>query len=355
MVAAFEERHEVALPAEYRLFITSLGDGGAGPGYGLSRLTPSCCTFRRSGHLSQPSPYVPGPRYPGDWELRYEDVPGPGSNFLRGTLDVAGHGCSLTTQLIVTGPARGRLYNVDSGSLGGAAPYVVEDPDFLAWYERWLDDVLAGYDVGWFGERLPLSEAALMVVLRADPSPERRVRAASSLLDLPSHGPSARSAMLEAMTSDPDATVRARVCRLLSLDASVDAIEAYARSQTPPDLDALSALRRLTFADLLAELDTSDPDRRRKAAYLTQRPWEYGGDEPSALAATATTLLHDPDPLMRAYGAVIVDFFDLDAVHPLLRDLLPAEPDGWVRHHIERGLAERPPAFEPSDSLEPPF
>ena len=98
VVAEFEERHEVSLPPAYRLFVTELGGEGAGPGYGLCRLKPSCCAYRRSGHLAQPSPYLPGPRYPVDWEQRHEDPPGPGQNFLRGTLAVAAHGCSLTTQ-----------------------------------------------------------------------------------------------------------------------------------------------------------------------------------------------------------------------------------------------------------------
>lgn len=72
MVAEFEKRHEVTLPPAYRLFVTELGNGGAGPGYGLSRLNTSCCTHRRSGHLAQASPYLPGPRYRDDWEQRYE-------------------------------------------------------------------------------------------------------------------------------------------------------------------------------------------------------------------------------------------------------------------------------------------
>ena len=95
VVAEFEERHEVVLPPAYRLFVTELGDGGAGPGYHLSRLSGSCDGPCRPGHLARPSPYLPGPRYFGDWEERYEEAPGPDQMFLPGTLAVAYHGCSL--------------------------------------------------------------------------------------------------------------------------------------------------------------------------------------------------------------------------------------------------------------------
>ncbi|GII57263.1 hypothetical protein Pth03_56520 [Planotetraspora thailandica] len=355
VVAEFEERHEVTLPPAYRLFVTELGDGGAGPGYGLCRLSASCCARRRSGHLAQPSPYLPGPRYLDDWDQRYEDPPGPDRIFLRGTLRIADHGCSLGTQLIVTGPARGRLLNLDYE--GPVGPYVVEDTDFLAWYERWLDEAIAGYDVGWFGERLPLEEPELVAVLADDPSPERRARAGNSLLQLPAISDSAWTALVGTMTTDVDATVRAEVWDLLrwqrhkhqrrldNAEAIADDVARYARSCTPPDLNALGVLRRLTFTDVLPELACHDLERRRRAAYqLARQPWEFRRENlrQDLLDDVVGGLLGDADPLPRSHGVAVVRWFGLTHLHPLLRDLQETETDPWVQHHLSWCLSEQP-------------
>ncbi|MEV4088530.1 hypothetical protein AB0J43_50550 [Nonomuraea fuscirosea] len=355
VVTEFEQRHEVTLPAEYRLFVTELGDGGAGPGYGLSRLNTSCCTHHRSGHLAQASPYLPGPRYVDDWEERYEDPPGPDRAFLRGTLEIAGHGCSLVTQLTVAGPARGRLFNLDhEGPLG---PYVVEDADFLAWYERWLDETVAGYDVGWFGERLPLEEAELVAVLTDEPSSERRARAGQSLLQLPVVGERGWTALTEAMITDAHPAVRAELWDLLrwqrhrhgrpldDAEAIADDIARHARSSAPPDTKALGILRRLTFADLLPEVMCHDLERRRQAAYrLAWKPWEFRGEDlqQDILVDVVSGLVDDDDPVLRSHGVVVVRQFSLTRFHSLLRRLQTTETAPWVRHHIDWCFNEPP-------------
>lgn len=351
-VAEFEERHEVALPPDYRLFITELSAEGAGPGHRLCRPDTACCAHRRTGHLAQPSPYLPGPRYFGDWEQRYEDPPGPDRNFLKGTLAVAGHGCTLYTHLIVTGPARGRLFNLDSD--GPVGPYVVEDADFLAWYERWLDEAAAGYDTGWFGERLPLDERELIAVLAGDPSPPRRARAGESLLHQPTLGDTAWNALLTAMTTDADPSVRAELWdqlrwerhkhkrSLTDAEATADDIAQHARSSTPRGLNALVTLDRLTFADVRSELASDDLERRRRAAY--QLTWSFGlsrADVPQdPLDDVVTGLLDDEDPLLRSHGVAAVRRFGLTEFHPRLRELQQTEADPWVRHNLEWSLGE---------------
>ncbi|MFV2172629.1 hypothetical protein [Actinomadura sp. LOL_011] len=353
VVAEFEERHEVELPPAYRLFITELGADGAGPGYRFCRLDTACCADHGTGHLAQPSPYLPGPRYFGDWEQRHEDPPGPNQNYLRGTLQVAAHGCSLVTHLTVTGEARGRLINLDDE--GPVGPYVVEDADFLAWYERWLDEAAAGYDTGWFGERLPLDEPELLAVLTDDPSPPRRARAGESLLHQPTLGDTAWNALLAAMTTDTDPTVRAELWdqlrwerhkhrrSLTDAEATADDIAQYARSSTPRDLNALATLSGLTFADVQSELGCDDLERRRRAAY--QLTWSFGcrADVPQdPLDDVVTTLLDDEDPLLRSHGVAAVRRFGLTDFHPRLRALQQTEADNWVQYDIAWSLGEHP-------------
>lgn len=377
-VADFELRHEVELPSAYRTFLTEVGDGGAGPGHYLPRLADSCGARCRPGHLALVSPYRPGPRYLDDWQQRHEQPHGPDRVFLPGTIRVAGHGCSWFTQLIVTGPARGRLFNLDEE--GPAGPYVLEDADFLAWYERWLDEVVAGFDVGCFGERLPLDEPQLIAVLADDPAPARRARAGMSLLRQPTVSDAAWTALARAVNTDTDPTVRAEVLIELAgqgrdprrrpdpATAATEQVARYARSCTPPGLAALSALRRLTLDDLLPELGQHEGERRRKAAYLLA--WDFGGIRREAprdvLDSVVGRLVDDPDPVLRSHAVAAVRNLGLVHLHPLLHDRSEQEDDPWVldrlrwclRSDLPRSTAPSPgapPAVAVAWDPNPPF
>ena len=59
--ARFERKHTVVLPAGYRAFLTTLGDGGAGPYYGLEPLDRwHKAVDKAPGALARPSPLEPG-------------------------------------------------------------------------------------------------------------------------------------------------------------------------------------------------------------------------------------------------------------------------------------------------------
>ncbi|MFB6839065.1 SMI1/KNR4 family protein [Streptomyces sp. NPDC056361] len=129
-VNAFEAEHDVELPRAYRDFLTHLGGSGASPYYGLLPLE-HCALFTMN-------PAVPGARTRSF--SRAHRHTRTGDLFLH----VIEPGCTDLVLVGVTGPLTERVIigNVD----GFWGPNVSSAPDFLSWYERWLDHMAAGRD-----------------------------------------------------------------------------------------------------------------------------------------------------------------------------------------------------------------
>ena len=155
----------IELPDGYRDFLLTVGNGGAGPGYGLYSLEDSL-EDRRDGIYSLADPFVP-PTSSRDWiELRAP-----------GMLPIYHDGCAFFGGLAVSGPARGTIWSYVEAPPGWI-PYLSDSdivgPDgevfemsgndsaayarmydamllpenvqgrqtFLARYESWLDGVI---------------------------------------------------------------------------------------------------------------------------------------------------------------------------------------------------------------------
>lgn len=112
-IAAFETRFGIFLPEGYRNFLLWVGNGGAGPFYGLYSLG--------AAEPCQLPDYSSG-----------------------AVLPLGTQGCTLMTGLVLDGPDRGRVIYYDEDQCG--PPSVMREPDFLAWYGRWTREVIAGYD-----------------------------------------------------------------------------------------------------------------------------------------------------------------------------------------------------------------
>jgi hypothetical protein len=121
----FEEEHGVLLPEGYRAFLTRLGNGGAGPYYGLLPLERCAASGGRT--LSRPSPLWP--RMPCDAAADALAGYGPGS-LADGAITLIEQGCAYSSLLIVTGPHRGAVVNIDP--YPSAPPYFARDGGFLA-------------------------------------------------------------------------------------------------------------------------------------------------------------------------------------------------------------------------------
>src|SRR5207247_10746384 len=105
-LAAFESANRVPLPEDYRWFLSVVGNGGAGPFYGLEPLG----TFGRD--LSRPFPFITATDRLSDEELERL----PDRDEYPGILEFCHQGCAIYSYLVVNGPTyvtiwdRGRDY-----------------------------------------------------------------------------------------------------------------------------------------------------------------------------------------------------------------------------------------------------
>jgi hypothetical protein len=140
-VAAFESRHGVSLPEDYRSFLLEVGDGGAGPFYGIFRLDRSdlpdrCDDDLRPGFLAGEFPHAQ------PWNDVGESGPESEEEYcdpahIRGSLNLTHQGCGYMVRLVLNGPQRGTLWEDGRCSDMGITPFA---PSFAAWYLRWLND-----------------------------------------------------------------------------------------------------------------------------------------------------------------------------------------------------------------------
>jgi hypothetical protein len=173
---AIENRLGCKLPAEYRSFLLDIGNGGAGPGYGLWPVGRWDPTNRRLESIEPPSwPDAPGKPFPHSqpWNVRATAIGPPPSakadpaehDRYHQKLDVitwaAGNadsalpiidlGCAIRLLLVVAGAERGHVWIDDRASDAGIYPAAVPGRDrmtFAEVYNDWLDQSVAFCQTG---------------------------------------------------------------------------------------------------------------------------------------------------------------------------------------------------------------
>ena len=159
-IRQFEAQYHVILPLEYVSFLTELGNGGAGPFYGLE-------PFERAifVDLDYPNPTnLLAPNLPFPHHQAWNEVFVPTcdeeedeAEFERqyfefhrhqmdGVLAISNFGCGVSINLVVNGTEYGYIWTDDRGNDGGIYPSHelenLEKVTFLDWYELWLDNSL---------------------------------------------------------------------------------------------------------------------------------------------------------------------------------------------------------------------
>jgi hypothetical protein len=124
-LAAFESANRVRLPGDYRRFLATVGNGGAGPFYGLEPLGPS------GRDLSRPFPFTTATDAPTD--ANSERL--PDRDEYPGILEVCHQGCAIYSYLVVNGPTHGTIWD-------GREDFYPTGLAFGVWYRRWVERAL---------------------------------------------------------------------------------------------------------------------------------------------------------------------------------------------------------------------
>jgi hypothetical protein len=153
-VRRFERDRAIELPSDYVEFLTQLGNGGAGPPFGILPLGEF---VRTEGDLSQPFPHrkpwkmeipdddlsVNSEEYQA-WDAAYFDL-----KWISGALPICHQGCGHYALLVVNGPERGNMWRDQRVTQSGIRPIQTSGlrrVTFLEWYDSWLEECLEELD-----------------------------------------------------------------------------------------------------------------------------------------------------------------------------------------------------------------
>lgn len=161
-VRAAEKRYHFQLPEDYVQFITEVGDGGAGPDYGIYPFgnffwkaeSPGAERFREEYRRSLANPFLLVPMEPDDVEYSgfskeaYEKNPGDffvevgEGDYKERLCDTDGfyvlgtHGCQWDFGMVTAGERRGQVFDTDN-----EGNYCFAAHSFYEYYQNWLDHI----------------------------------------------------------------------------------------------------------------------------------------------------------------------------------------------------------------------
>jgi hypothetical protein len=158
-IRAWEHEHAIHLPPDYRAFLGQLGNGGAGPYYGVFKLGEMDDNFGFKvwepgglvGTLARPFPHA------ARWNLSPEELERiqaseDDDEILRtywvaidGAIPICHEGCALRDWLVVSGPETGNVWHDATADFNGWSPRAFSDGrhmTFADWYVSWLDGAL---------------------------------------------------------------------------------------------------------------------------------------------------------------------------------------------------------------------
>lgn len=159
-----ERKYNFKLPEDYFWFITNVGNGGAGPYYGLKSFSLDKEKYLKLlGKETMLSPMRSKEEYD-QFICKYEECEEDEYDELneelwQGLLYLGTQGCTMNIHLILSGEYRGKIIY---GDYDRYRPFFPSTNNFLEWYENWLLETSKGYDMTWYGSKLLGDEESLI-------------------------------------------------------------------------------------------------------------------------------------------------------------------------------------------------
>ncbi len=156
-VRAYEQKHNIKLPSEYVFFITQVGNGGAGPHYGIYgiNIAKDYLYYTKSG-----TPFLSSKLTEDMWAEKLapmddEDCPDEifdqiEEEILQGTTSIGTQGCSYETLAIAEGTEENRIFYINHEWDTEAMPFDTK-MTFLEWYENFFKEIIIGNSVSNYG------------------------------------------------------------------------------------------------------------------------------------------------------------------------------------------------------------
>ena len=158
-VAAFEASQAVRLPEDYKDFILNVGNGGAGPCYGIYPLRPEGSihpAMASRPRIDLAVPFQHAEAWDADWldQIDWDAGERPDDDrmeeyfdtrHIAGSLCICHQGCGDFWLLVVKGNESGHIWMDGRGNFSGIFPESGahgERLTFSQWYLNWLNDCL---------------------------------------------------------------------------------------------------------------------------------------------------------------------------------------------------------------------
>ena len=160
-VMNFEQQYSVELPDCYKSFILHIGNGGtgyqksaAGPSYGIypfgeyvdELIAEDLEEYLKSECVIHPDMSDEYWReltknIDNNDAISDDDYDAENGKLFGGILPIGSQGCTYLHGLILNGPFKGKVVNLD---MDRQKPKFTFENNFLDWYERWLDEIIDG-------------------------------------------------------------------------------------------------------------------------------------------------------------------------------------------------------------------